>query len=72
LTTGIYISFFLVSTGFFRDPATIDDAVDEILTYMETMKNPNHPDENKKSVRQIKNTPKDLKHGQLTGKKPVS
>jgi hypothetical protein len=54
-----------------RDPATIDDAVDEILTYMEIMKNPNHPDENKKSVRQIKNTPKDLKHGQLTGKKPV-
>jgi hypothetical protein len=54
-----------------RDPATIDDAVDEILTYMETMKNPNQPDENKKSVRQIKNTPKDLKHGQLTRKKPV-
>ena len=43
-----------------RDPATIDDAVYEILTYMETMKNPNQLDETKKSVRQIKNTPKDL------------
>ena len=54
-----------------RDPATIDDAVYEILTYMETMKNPNQLDEIKKSVRQIKNTPKDLIHGQLNGKKPV-
>jgi hypothetical protein len=27
--------------------------------------------ETKKSVRQIKNTPKDLIHGQLNGKKPV-
>jgi hypothetical protein len=54
-----------------RDPSTIDDAVYEILTYMETMKNPNQPDDNKKSVRQIKNTPKDLIHGQLNGKKPV-
>jgi hypothetical protein len=52
-----------------RDPATIDDAVYEILTYMETMKNPNQLDETKKSVRQIKNTPKDLIHGQLNGKK---
>ena len=43
-----------------RDPATIDDAVYEILTYMETMKNPNQLDETKKSVRQIKNTTKDL------------
>jgi hypothetical protein len=54
-----------------RDPATTDDAVYEILTYMETMKNPNQLDEIKKSVRQIKNTPKDLIHGQLNGKKPV-
>jgi hypothetical protein len=54
-----------------RDPSTIDDAVYEILTYMETMKNPNQLDEIKKSVRQIKNTPKDLIHGQLNGKKPV-
>ena len=41
-----------------RDPSTIDDAVYEILTYMETMKNPNQPDDNRKSVRQIKNTHK--------------
>jgi hypothetical protein len=35
------------------------------------MKNPNQLDETKKSVRQIKNTPKDLIHGQLNGKKPL-
>jgi hypothetical protein len=49
----------------------LGDAVYEILTYMETMKNPNQLDETKKSVRQIKNTPKDLIHGQLNGKKPL-
>ena len=35
------------------------------------MKNPNQLDENKQSVRQIKDTPKDLIYGQINGKKPV-
>ncbi|CAC5410265.1 unnamed protein product [Mytilus coruscus] len=47
-----------------KDPQTIEEAVHEVITYSETMKNPNPDENNKKTVRQVK------KHfGQLNGTK---
>ncbi|CAG2216172.1 unnamed protein product [Mytilus edulis] len=38
-----------------KDPETIEEAVQEVITYVETMKNPNQGEENnKKAVRQVK------------------
>ena len=41
-----------------RDPKTIEEAVEEVIMYNETMKNPNQNDDlgYKKSVRQVRNT----------------
>ena len=53
-----------------KDPETIEEAVHEVITYTETMKNPNQCDDNnKKAVRQVKKTEKDNQHGQLNGRK---
>ena len=50
-----------------REPKTIEEAVEEVVMYAETMKNPHQNDENgfKRSVRQIRNT----NHKRLTDKK---
>ncbi|CAC5421921.1 unnamed protein product [Mytilus coruscus] len=47
-----------------KDPQTIEEAVHEVITYSETMKNPNPDENNKKTVRQVKKN-----FGQLNGKK---
>lgn len=46
-----------------KEPRSIDEAVQEAIIYTETMKNPNHQEDNhKRVVRQIRNTnPKDSK-----------
>ena len=56
-----------------KDPQTIEEAVHEVLNYMETMKNPDQTEDGKRSsVRQVK---KDFKNesqtlGKLNGKRP--
>ncbi|CAC5404066.1 unnamed protein product [Mytilus coruscus] len=47
-----------------KDPQTIEEAVHEVITYSETMKNPNPDENNKKTVRQVNKY-----FGQLNGKK---
>ncbi|CAC5404230.1 unnamed protein product [Mytilus coruscus] len=47
-----------------KDPQTIEEAVHEVITYSETMKNPNPNENNKKTVRQVKKN-----FGQLNCKK---
>ncbi|VDI20885.1 Hypothetical predicted protein [Mytilus galloprovincialis] len=47
-----------------KDPQTIEEAAHEVITYSETMKNPNPDENNKKTVRQVKKS-----FGQLNGKK---
>ena len=36
-----------------KDPKTIEEAVQEVITYTETMKNPNNEDGHKRSIRQV-------------------
>ena len=56
-----------------REPKSIEEAVQEVTTYMETMKNPNQNEDafSRKTVRQIKRNQKDDHYGKLNGKKPV-
>ena len=50
-----------------REPKTIEEAVEEVVIYTETMKNPQQNEENsfKRSVRQVRNT----NHMRITGNK---
>jgi hypothetical protein len=52
-------------------PIWVAETFSSKMARLATVENPNQLDETKKSVRQIKNTPKDLIHGQLNGKKPL-
>ena len=60
-----------------KDPKTIEEAAQEVITYMETTKYPQHDDEQyfnkRRFVRQVRRTEKDTsdwKTGKLNGKRP--
>ena len=60
-----------------KDPKTIEEAVQEVITFMETTKYPQHDDEQsfnkRRFVRQVTRTEKDTsdwKTGKLNGKRP--
>lgn len=62
-----------------KDPKTIEEAVQEVITYMETTKYPQHDDEQyinkRRFVLQVRRTEKDTsdwKTGKLNGKKPLT
>jgi hypothetical protein len=52
-----------------RDPDTIEEALHEVVAYLETLNNPNIEDTNKRSVRQVKKNDENH-YGKLNGKKP--
>ena len=52
-----------------RDPDTIEEALHEVVAYLETLNNPNIEDTNKRSVRQAKKNDENH-YGKLNGKKP--
>ena len=62
-----------------KDPKTIEEAVQEVITFMETTKYPQHDDEQysnkRRFVRQVTRTEKDTsdwKTGKLNGKRPLT
>lgn len=53
-----------------RDPQTIEEALQEVMTYFEIMKNPSEGDDTKKTVRQVKTNDDNKNWGKLNGKTP--
>jgi hypothetical protein len=76
--TGLVFILSLLLVHLFN-PKTIEEAVQEVITYMETPKYPQHEDEQyfnkRRFVRQVMRTEKDTsdwKTGKLNGKRPLT